>query len=94
MANIVVGQLSWSSVGDATHMQPGEFHEWWWGLGNLNEAITITAFPLSSFNTGVIIVEYLQISQGVKGRLALFRVRNVGGTPIQQYGLTGSFVSP
>jgi hypothetical protein len=74
-------------------MQPGQVHNWIWGLGNLNEAITITAFPLAAFNTGVIIVEDLKISEGDRGRLAEFRVRNVGGTPIGQYGLTGSFIS-
>jgi hypothetical protein len=74
-------------------MQPGEIHDWVWGLGTFNEAITITAYPLAAFNPGVIIVEGLKISEGFQGRLALFTVRNVGGTPIQQYGLTGSFIS-
>jgi hypothetical protein len=93
MANIVVAKGFWVSVGNATHMQPGVFHNWIWGLGNLNEAITFTAFPLAAFNTGVIIVEDLKISEGFRGRLAEFRVRNVGGTPIQKYGVTGSFIS-
>ena len=93
MANIVVGKTFWAAAGSPDLLQPGQAHEWWWGLGNFNEAITITAFPLAAFNTGVIIVENLKISEGSGGRLALFRVRNVGGTPIGQYGLTGSFIS-
>jgi hypothetical protein len=92
MANIVVAKGFWASAGDATHLQPGGVHDWTWGLGTLNEAITFTAFPLSSFNTGVLMVEDLRILEG-RGRLAKFRVRNVGGTPIQQYGVTGSFIS-
>ena len=93
MANIVVASAFWFSVGDATFMKSGEVHSWIWGLGTLNEAITITAFPLAAFNTGVIIVEDLRISEGFRGRLAEFVVRNVGNTPIQQYGITGSFIS-
>jgi hypothetical protein len=93
MANIVVGKGFWTSVGNATHMQPGVSHHWIWSLGDQNEAITITAFPLAAFNTGVLIVEDLKISEGFRGRLAEFRVRNVGDTPIQQYGMTGSFIS-
>jgi len=93
MANVVVAKAFWVSVGDATFLLPGWVHDWQWGLGNLNEAITITAFPLSASNTGVLLVEDLKISEGWEGRLAKFRVRNVGGTPIQQYGLIGSFIS-
>jgi hypothetical protein len=93
MANIAVGRGFWFALGDATFLQPEQIHNWFWPLGNLNEAITITAFPLAAFNTGVIIVEGLKISEGFQGRLALFTVRNVGGTPIQEYGLTGSFIS-
>lgn len=93
MANIVVGKGFWVSVGNATHMQPGASHQWSWSLGNANEAITVTAFPLAAFNTGVLIVEDLKISDGARGRFAEYRVRNVGTTPIQQYGMTGSFIS-
>lgn len=93
MANIVVGTSYWISVGNATDMQPGVSHPWIWGLGNLNEAITITAHALASFNTGYIIVEDVKISEGFRGHLAEFRVRNAGSTPIHQYAMTASFIS-
>lgn len=93
MANIVVGTGFWVSVGNATQMQPGVSHQWIWGLGNANEAIAVTAFPLAAYNTGVLIVEDLKISDGPRGRFAEYRVRNAGATPIQQYGMTGSFIS-
>ena len=93
MARIVVGTGFWVAVGNADWMQPGDNHFWEWGLGDFNEAITITALPLAAFNTGVIIVEDLKIEGGSRGRFALYRVRNNGGTPIQQYGMTGSFIS-
>jgi hypothetical protein len=93
MANIVVGKGYWVSVGNATWMEPGDSHYWRWPLGNLNEAITVSAFPLSAYNTGVIIVENLNISDGYEGRFAYYTVRNAGNTPIQQYGMTGSFIS-
>jgi hypothetical protein len=64
MANIVVDRAFWVSIGNATDMQPGQIHNWIWGLGNLNEAITITAFPLASFNTGVIIASKFQKASG------------------------------
>ncbi len=93
MANIVVGTGRWVSPGSATNMQPGVSHPWTWPLGNKNEAITITAHALASFNTAYIIVENLQISEGFRGHLAEFRVRNAGTTPIQEYGLTATFIS-
>ena len=93
MANIVVGRVRWVAVGDATFLQPGVSHNWIWGLGNLNEAITFTALPLAAFLKGVIIVEDLKISLAFPVHLAEFRVRNVGGTPIKEYMVTGSFIS-
>jgi hypothetical protein len=93
MANIVVAATNWVSVGNATDLQPGASQGWMWGLGNKNEAITITAHALAAFNTASIIVENLQISEGSRGHIAFFNVRNVGSSPIQQYNLTGSFIS-
>jgi hypothetical protein len=93
MANIVVGTSTWFSVGNATYMQPGVSHAWTWPLGNLNEAITITAHGLSSFNTAYITVENFRVSEGSRGHLAEFSVRNAGSTPITQYAVTASFIS-
>jgi hypothetical protein len=81
-------------MGSPDFLQPGTAHSWTWGLGNLNEAITITAHPLAAFNTGIVIIENLRISQGFQGHLALFNVRNVGSTPISEYNLTASFLHP
>jgi hypothetical protein len=93
MANILVEIAYFISVGNATDMQPGESHPWTWGLGNINEAITFTAHPRASFNTGSIVVEDVRISEGFQGHLAELTVRNAGSTPINWYALTASFIS-
>ena len=72
MANIVVGKSTWVSGGTATNMQPGVSHSWTWPLGNINEAITITAHPSSTFNTTYIAVENVQISLGAGKPVAEF----------------------
>ena len=93
MANIVVATSRWFAAGNANDLQPGASHTWVWGLGNVNEAITLTAHALADFNTAFITVENLQISLGFQGHIAHFNVRNAGITPINQYVVTGSFIS-
>jgi hypothetical protein len=94
MANIVVAKATWVSGGSATNMQPGISHSWIWGLGNVNEAITLTAHPSNTFNTTSITVENVQISLTSDGRpLAYFTVRNTGSFPIEIYIVIGSFIS-
>ena len=34
MANVVAGNAYWFAPGDATWLQPGQSHEWYWNLGN------------------------------------------------------------
>ena len=95
MANVVAGHLRWVAVGDATWLQPGQSHEWFWNLGNLGEAISISARPLAAiFGTASVIVENVIVTDGPQGHRALFRVRNVGPRPISEYAVTGSFISP
>jgi hypothetical protein len=93
MANIVVGKSTWVSGGSATNMQPGVSHSWTWPLGNINEAITITAHPSSTFNTTNIAVENVQISLGAGKSIAKFTVRNTGVFPIEIYVMIASFIS-
>ena len=93
MANIVVGKGTWVSGAPATNMQPGVSHPWSWPLGNINEAITITAHPSSTFNTTYIAVENLQISLGAGKAVANFTVRNTGFFPIEIYVMIASFIS-
>ncbi len=94
MANIVVAKSTWVSGGAAMNLQPGMAHPWIWGLGNVNEAITFTAHPASTFNTTNITVENVQISLTSSGRpLAYFSVRNTGSFPIEIYIVVGSFIS-
>jgi hypothetical protein len=95
MANVVAGNVNWFSVGNATELQPGQSHEWWWNLGNLGEAISISVFPRAAgFGTARVIVENLIVTAGPQGHQALFSVRNLGPRPIDQYIVTGSFISP
>lgn len=93
MANIVVGKFTWVSGGSATNMQPGVSHPWAWPLGNIYEAITITAHPSSTFNTTYITVENVQISLGAGKPVANFSVRNTGFFPIEIYIVIASFIS-
>jgi hypothetical protein len=94
MANVVAGNSYWFASGDAAWLQPGQSHEWYWNLGNLGEAISISVRPVAAiFGTARVIVENVIVSDnGV--HQALFRVRNVGPRPISQYTVTGSFISP
>ena len=95
MANVVAGNVYWFASGDATWLQPGQSHEWWWNLGNLGEAISISVRPFAAiFGTARVIVENLIVSDGPGVHQALFRVRNVGPRPIDRYTVTGSFISP
>ena len=48
MANVVAGNLNWFASGDATWLQPGQSHEWFWNLGNLGEAISISVRPFAA----------------------------------------------
>jgi hypothetical protein len=96
MANVVAGNLYWFAGGDATWLQPGQSHEWYWNLGNLGEAISISVRPFAAiFGNARVIVENVIVSDGPAGlHQALFRVRNVGPRPIGQYTVTGAFISP
>jgi hypothetical protein len=95
MANVVAQNSYWFASGDATFLQPGQSHEWWWNLGNLGEAISFSVRPFSAgFGTARVIVENVIVSDGPGVHQALFTVRNVGPRPISQYTVTGSFISP
>ena len=93
MANIVVGKTTWVSGGAAMNLQPGASKGWAWPLGNINEAITITAHPFNTFNTTYITVENVQVSQAGGGHVANFTVRNTGFFPIEIYIMIASFIS-
>ena len=95
MANVVAGNVHWFAAGNATWLHPGQSHGWWWNLGNLGEAISISVRPFAAqFGTALVIVENLTVSDGPGVHQALFGVRNVGSRPISQYTVTGSFISP
>jgi hypothetical protein len=94
MANIVVLRSDWYAAGNASFLQSGDAHAWTWGLGNIFEAVSVTAHPVRSTTTEYKVrVEGLQVVGGSgTGRLE-FWVRNVGAHPVQAYAVTASFTS-
>jgi hypothetical protein len=95
MANVVAGNVNWYAVGDAYFLQPGQSQGWFWNLGNLAEAISISVVARAAgFGTASVIVENLIVTNGPQGHQALFSVRNVGLRPIDEYIVAGSFISP
>ena len=94
MANIVVLRSDWYATGNAAWLLSGQTHPWTWGLGNIFEAVEVTAHPVRSTTIEYKVkVEGLQVVGGSgKGRLE-FWVRNVGANPVQAYTVIASFTS-
>jgi len=84
MANVWHWYGSWVS-GDETGLLPGDHHDWIATPINFTDTVSITATPISG-DGNILEVSDLRIqADATNNRQILFRVTNVGSSPILAY---------
>jgi hypothetical protein len=96
MATVNRGFLSWIGSG-GTYFPPGAVHNWWMIGFGYGDALSVTAHPVTGDPRDphrILAVDNLRIDgTPTGGRTLLFRVTNVGATPIPGYGVGIAWIS-
>lgn len=96
MATVDRALFGW--VGPGTYFSPGESHEWWMTGFDYGDAVSVTAHSVGGLYGemhGVLQVDDVRVDRPRSGGgpTLLFRVSNVGGTPVPGYGVAVGWIS-
>jgi hypothetical protein len=96
MASVHRAFFSW--LGPGTYFNPGESHNWWMTGFDYGDVVSVTAQSVGGLygdTHGVLMVDNVRVDRprGPGGPTLLFRINNVGGTPVPAYGFGVGWIS-
>jgi hypothetical protein len=87
--------FSWVGPGES-YFLPGQVHNWWMTGFVYGDAMTVTAHPVVGDPEDphrVLMVDNVRVDGMPTGLTLLFRVNNVGSSPIPGYGVAIGWIS-